>query len=641
MCKKCPTHVREELQEYMQQKASAKTLDKLPDYEDVEILGDDEDEDDVGTILRGSKGNSKVQKKARTKGPIDLYFAKSAANADIARWMYDAAIPFNTVNYPSFQVMVESTGQFGIGMKTPSFHEVRVPLLNEEVVEVKNSLKSYEEEWAKYGCSIMADGWTDKKQRTLINFLVNSRKGTVFMESVDVSEYSKTGNKMYELLNGFVERVGEANVIQVVTDNANNRVLAGKLLETKCPHLYWTPCAAHCLDLMLEDIGKIPKIHNTIKRAVTLNGYIYIRPGVVNMLRHFTGERELIRPAVTRFATAFLTLQRIHKHKENLRKMFTSEEWTKSKWVKELSGKKVYSIVMMPTFWTNIVYILKIFGPLIRVLKLVDGEKMPTMGYIYEAMDRAKEAIAKSFDENEEKYRTIFEIIDKRWESQLHRPLHIAGYYLNPEFFYSNEKINEDVEVVTGLYQVIARLIPSKEEQDKIMAQLPFYQNAKGIFGMDMATRNRKKVSPATWWLTYGAITPNLRNFAVKLFSLTCSASGCERNWSIFEHLMGQMEEEMDRDELVFEDDDLTWNVVAVATGAEENAYNTRLSKGKNVASTSQQKRKASSTRTSSLLEDEEENDDDEDVDLEDEYEEDNEDDEEDEEDLDISIDVD
>ncbi|XP_057990608.1 histone chaperone RTT106-like [Hevea brasiliensis] len=187
------------------------------------------------------------------------------------------------------------------------------------------------------------------------------------------------------------------------------------------------------------------------------------------------------------------------------------------------------------------------------------------------------------------------------------------------------------------------------------MAQLPFYQNAECIFGMDMAIKNRKKVSPATWWLTYGATTPNLRNFAIKVLSLTCSASGCERNWSIFEHIHSKKRnrlaqnrlndlEVMDRDELVFEDDDLTWNVVAAATGAEENAYNTRLSKGKNVASTSQQKRKASSTRTSSLLEDEEENDDDEDVNLEDEYEEDNEDDEEDEEDeedFDISIDVD
>ncbi|XP_057986679.1 uncharacterized protein LOC110658706 [Hevea brasiliensis] len=635
MCKNCPTHVREELLEYMQQKASAKNLDKLPDYEDVETLRDDEDEDDVGIILGGSKGSSEVQKKARTKGPIDLYFAKSAAKVvqdrknsklkqttinvackkelrkkackDIARWMYDATIPFNAINYPSFQVMVESIGQFGIGMKAPSFHDVRVPLLNEQVAEVKNSLKSYEEEWAKYGYSIMANGWIDKKQRTLINFLVNSPKETIFMESVDASEYSKTSDKMYELLNRFVEHVGEANVVQVVIDNARNCVLAGKLLETKRP--YWTPCATHCIDLMLEDIGKTPNIHNTIKRAVTLNGYIYIHPGVVNMLWHFTGERELIRPAVTRFATAFLTLQ-------------------------------------------------------LRVLRLVYDEKMPAMGYIYEAMDRAKEVIAKSFDENEEKYRTIFEIIDKRWESQLHRPLHAAGYYLNPEFFYSNDKINEDVEVVTSLYQVVARLIPSKEEQDKIMAQLPFYQNAE-----------------ATWWLTYGAATPNLRNFSVKVLSLTCSASGCELkkgnrlaqnrlndlvfvkyNWSLKHRYdardridpislkdiddsnkwsMDQMEEEMDRDELVFEDDDLTWNVVAEATGAEEDAYNTRLSKGKKVASTSQQKRKASSTRTSSLLNDEEENDDDEDVDLEDEYEEDNEDDEEDEEDFDISIDVD
>ncbi|KAF2320866.1 hypothetical protein GH714_031423 [Hevea brasiliensis] len=79
MCKKCPTHVREELQEYMQQKASAKTLDKLPDYEDVEILGDDEDEDDVGTILRGSKGNKGVT------GEINLLAAVEAlqeANTD-------------------------------------------------------------------------------------------------------------------------------------------------------------------------------------------------------------------------------------------------------------------------------------------------------------------------------------------------------------------------------------------------------------------------------------------------------------------------------------------------------------------------------------------------------------------------------
>lgn len=64
-----------------------------------------------------------------------------------------------------------------------------------------------------------------------------------------------------------------------------------KLLEVKRKHLYWTPCAAHCIDLILEDIEKTSQIHNTIKKAVTLNGYIYVRPGVsvVNNLRRSAG----------------------------------------------------------------------------------------------------------------------------------------------------------------------------------------------------------------------------------------------------------------------------------------------------------------------------------------------------------------
>ena len=270
----------------------------------------------------------------------------------------------------------------------------------------------------------------------------------------------------------------------------------GKLLETKRRHLYWTPCAAHCIDLILEDIGKMAGFSRILKRAMSLNAYIYVRRRVVNLLRHFTGQRELVRAGVTRFATAFLTLQRIHKQKNNWRKMFTSENWTTSKWAKEAAGKKATSTILMTTFWTNIVYVLKIFGPLVSVLRLVDGEKKPAMGYIYEAMDRAKEAIIKSFNEKEEKYKEVFKIIDDRWECQLHRPLHAAGYYLNPDFFYSNSSLSQDEEVMSGLYKALERLVLSHDEQDKISDQFSLYQNVEGLFGMDMAIRHRKTKSP-------------------------------------------------------------------------------------------------------------------------------------------------
>ena len=41
------------------------------------------------------------------------------------------------------------------------------------------------------------------------------------------------------------------------------------------------------------------------------------------------GQRNLLRLAKTRFATLFLTLSSIHKQNENLRKMFTFEDWTR------------------------------------------------------------------------------------------------------------------------------------------------------------------------------------------------------------------------------------------------------------------------------------------------------------------------
>ncbi|KAL4372634.1 hypothetical protein AHAS_Ahas05G0001400 [Arachis hypogaea] len=217
--------------------------------------------------------------------------------------------------------MLWAVGSFGPNLPTPSYHALRVPLLNEELDYTKGLLKGHKEKWEKYGCSIMSDAWTDKRQRSNINFLVNSRAGTMFLKSIDASDYVKTGEKLFELLDDVVEEIGEHNVVQVVTDNGSNYVLAGKLLMEKRPNLFWTPCAAHCLDLMLEDIGKLPLIQKTIKRAISLVSFIYSHSSTLAMLRSFTNGKELVRHAVTRFATSFLSLERLYEEKGNLRRM--------------------------------------------------------------------------------------------------------------------------------------------------------------------------------------------------------------------------------------------------------------------------------------------------------------------------------
>ncbi|KAL6543898.1 hypothetical protein OROGR_010395 [Orobanche gracilis] len=84
--------------------------------------------------------------------------------------------------------------------------------------------------------------------------------------------------------------------------------------------------------------------------------------------------------------------------------------------------------------------------------------------------------------------------------------------------------------------QCLERMV-DEDVQDKIGDQLELYKRAEGFFGLPMAIRQRSSKSPAAWWSSFGKHTPELQSFAIRILSLTCSSSGCERNWSVFEHL--------------------------------------------------------------------------------------------------------
>ena len=81
--------------------------------------------------------------------------------------------------------------------------------LTKEVDSVNESLEKYKSEWKRTGCTLMSDGWTDRKSRSLTNFLVNSPNGTVFIKSIDTSDVIKEAKKLFELLDSLVEEIGE------------------------------------------------------------------------------------------------------------------------------------------------------------------------------------------------------------------------------------------------------------------------------------------------------------------------------------------------------------------------------------------------------------------------------------------------
>ncbi|CAL5384210.1 unnamed protein product [Camellia sinensis] len=321
-------------------------------------------------------------------------------------------------------------------------------------------------------------------------------------------------------------------------------------MEEKRTKLFWSPCAAHCLDLMLSDIGELTVFKDTIIKAKEIAVYIYRHAWVLDLFRKFTKNRELTRPAVTRFATAFLTLKSFQDRKLQLRAMFASEEWARSSYSTSVNAKKAQGTILGDArFWKAIKYCLKCVLPLVKILRLVDGDAKPAMGFIYEAMDRAKEEIASNLNHVRGRYKCIWEIIDTRWDLQLHRPLHAAAYYLNPMFHYQ-ENFNADTEVKIGLFKTIERMYPDIEDRVKVDEQLEKFKKAEGMFGMSMAILTRKKKQPALWWESYEEECKELQKLAIRVLSLTCSATGCERNWSTFDHVHSKKRNRLEQQRL-------------------------------------------------------------------------------------------
>ncbi|CAN1121524.1 hypothetical protein LINPERPRIM_LOCUS2227 [Linum perenne] len=184
------------------------------------------------------------------------------------------------------------------------------------------------------------------------------------------------------MLDDVVEKAGEENVIQIVTDNASAYKAAEAKLMEKRTHLFWTPCAAHCLDLMLEDLEKKLSIH---KRKSTFS--------------------------TTR------------------------------------AGKRIQGITLDSRFWTSVLTCLRAAMPLMKVLRLVDSNGLPSMPFLYLELNQAMEKIKSNFSNIEKS------------------PLHYAAYWLNPKVHFGENFDFNERKLKVGLYDCVERLSKDRDER--------------------------------------------------------------------------------------------------------------------------------------------------------------------------------
>lgn len=540
-CDQVPDDVKAQIQQHLSFKGLEQTAE--------EYNGDDPNVTSTSSIVashrrRGkdvNEGNSNKRKKVEmlhmTQGsalpqpmiPVSFASQENIDQADmaIAKFMFEAGIPLTAVNSMYFQKMADAIVAVGPGYKMPSCHSLRVKLLGKCTNEVGEFCKELRKSWEVTGCTVMVDRFIDTIGRTIINFFIYCPKGTMFLKSVDVSQIETTLDGLVNLFESIVQDVGPGNIVQFLSDGASWYKAAGKVLTEKYRTFFWSSCANHCIKLMLKQLSEMGEVNVIMAKAKKISQFIYNDESLLSLLKKITNGRDFIQPCVTQSVTDFLTLQNIFTVKDSIQQMFTCNAWEESLLSKQRLGMDVKDIVFDLQFWYSCGRILKVSEPLIRVLHIAESGERPSMGYIFDAFEKAKQDIILAFENQESDYFPYLEVINHLRE-EFHSPLHSAACYLNPSVFY-NSRFSITNVIQKGLLDCIETLEPDLTAQDNITKHKSFYEDAIGDFSRPMALRGRESLSPATWWSMYASDYPDLQRFAVRILSQTCSMTTFKR----------------------------------------------------------------------------------------------------------------
>ncbi|CAI5466158.1 unnamed protein product [Closterium sp. Yama58-4] len=294
-------------------------------------------------------------------GCLDYLWAAAVADNDLA---------FRTPKSKEMQAFVDAVAAFDRSYTLPSACKVAGPLLVKLKLDTEELIQPIKESWQRSGCTLTMDGRTCLKSRGMICVITQNDTALIIVDCVDSKTAKKTGEYLANLIQHSICEVGDSHVVQVVMDNATNNKRAASLLKDEYPQVFFTNCAAHDLDLMLHDMGKLALVH----------------------------------PGATRFGTQVIMIERFLEVKEELMSMVISEEWGNVAVAKTEEGKAIRCLLLEETFWDSVTVILCLMQPIYEVLRIVDRQSL-VMGQIYglmlEAMVKTNEAASTAGKFNE------------------------------------------------------------------------------------------------------------------------------------------------------------------------------------------------------------------------------------------------
>ena len=337
-----------------------------------------------------------------------MFNNKAIVDQSVARAFNSAGIPFNVINNHSFKQALSEVAKFGPGYSPPSEFNLRAYLLEKEVSKVSAVVKTVVmNDLHTTGCAIVSDGWSNIKNKPIINEILVCTKGELFLDSTDTSGDKKTSKFIADKIIKQINLLGASNIIQVITDSAANCKGRWPLICVEYPHITCGPCTAHFLDLLLEDLSKIEWIKNNFKEGRDIVTFITTHHQSLALFRNHS-TLQLLKPYDTRFSKELVSQSHLLQVKDSLQETVVDKKYKswllKNKSYKD-GGMAVSARLLDESWWTCTAKVVKLCEPIVAILRLMDaGGRSPAIGKVYFRMFEIIQNISKMNELSEEDY---------------------------------------------------------------------------------------------------------------------------------------------------------------------------------------------------------------------------------------------
>ncbi|KAL3686381.1 hypothetical protein R1sor_008955 [Riccia sorocarpa] len=379
--------------------------------------------------------------------------------------------------------------------------------------------------------TISCDGWTNRNGRPQMNMLHISRHGELAHHHVDGNNETKSVVWIAEHIMRDIEERGSHNVLQFVADNASANILVGKLVRERYPHIIFGGCVAHGLDLLMEDIRKLPWVKDVVNDYKSFIKFIKNHHMTNAMfLDFFSNGGTLLKPTTTRFATNVIMLDRAWTLSSSLRRMVISDRWIS--WANDpqrppqtrTDAREAKETILDERFWDKVHDIVTMMENIFVLLRQVDSHK---------------DFLGQVFWESH------------RWNGWTNI-IHTTAMLLNPAYLFDEERnefsyhsfIMRDFQEYVTLF---AKGVLKISEEELIQYLHDVDKELDGITCLDgsiwthihreKALSERCRTSPMHSWAQAGRGAPKLRVIVMNIIGLTCAASACERAWSSYAYV--------------------------------------------------------------------------------------------------------